>query len=193
MSPNPAFSDRLTQDSLLELSQLFLSRDCTFIFNPLRHTINNRMRTYSNKRKAIDETVHINVEGFISDEKRIKLEPMLVEEDPLQISEQFGDNSKPSKIKNVINNEQEKKCDLFWLNPKIIKIENKGKNMKSKTSNQELKSNNCMMISNSSQTPSFSKPFSFTNHYKIPLDVSELVEDEIRTKAQGLHNFEIKS
>ena len=111
MSPNPAFSDRLAQDSLLELSQLFLSRDCTCIFNPLLYTINNRMRTYSKKRKAIDETVHINVEGFISDEKRIKLEPMLVEEDPLQISEQFGDNSKPSKIKNVINNEQEKKCD----------------------------------------------------------------------------------
>ena len=49
-----------------------------------------------------------------------------------------------------------------------------------------------MMISNSSQTPSFSKPFSFPNHYKTSLDVSELAEDEIRTKARGLHNFEIK-
>ena len=49
-----------------------------------------------------------------------------------------------------------------------------------------------MMISNSSQTPRFSKPFSFPNHYKTSLDVSELAEDEIRTKARGLHNFEIK-
>ena len=151
------------------------------------------MRTYSKKRKAIDETVHINVEGFISDEKKIKLEPMLVEEDPLQISEQFGDNSKPSEIKNVINKEQEKKCDLSWLNQKIIKIETKEKNIKSKTSNQELRSNNCMMISsNSAQTTSFSKPFGSPNLFKTPLDVSELAKDEIRTKARGLHNFEIQ-
>ena len=65
------------------------------------------MKTYSRKRKTVEETAHIVVQDANFDEKRIKLEPG--EEDPLQISSQpmleFNNIKSETHVNSLIKDE----------------------------------------------------------------------------------------